>query len=137
MRSSQVWSALLVLFTLCLLSSCKGNTEGSVETSRRTVELEEVWQLYNTYLSEKNRPPTSIRDLQHLEPAYAVGYQALLQGQCVAYWNVNPKDRPNAGETILAYEKDAPKQGGYVLLLDGKVKSMTAEEFKAAPKAGR
>lgn len=38
---------------------------------------------------------------------------------------------------ILAYGKEVPESGGYVLLLDRTVKKMTAEEFRAAPKAGK
>ena len=40
-------------------------------------------------------------------------------------------------EAVVAYEKDAPTNGGYVLLSAGSVKKMTASEFAAAPKAGK
>jgi hypothetical protein len=42
---------------------------------------------------------------------------------------------PAGGETVLAYEKKAPSEGGWVLMQDGTVKQITADEFKAAPKA--
>ena len=41
------------------------------------------------------------------------------------------------GEAVVAYEKQVPTDGGYVLLSAGSVKKMTAEEFAAAPKAGK
>ena len=41
------------------------------------------------------------------------------------------------GGEVVAYEKDVPASGGYVLLTSGQVKKMTADEFQAAPKAGK
>ena len=46
-------------------------------------------------------------------------------------------DRPGLLKEIVAHEKNAPAEGGYVLLQDGSVKTMTAAEFAAAPKAGK
>ena len=34
---------------------------------------------------------------------------------------------------VLAYQKEVPENGGYVLMLNRVVKKMTADEFKAAP----
>ena len=39
-------------------------------------------------------------------------------------------------DKILAYEKDVPTKGGKVLTLDRRIKTLTAEEFTSAPKAG-
>ena len=39
-------------------------------------------------------------------------------------------------DEVLAYLKDVPEKGGLVLMKNRKIKSMTPEEFKAAPKAG-
>jgi hypothetical protein len=46
-------------------------------------------------------------------------------------------ERPDAealelGEDGRGDEKEVPSQGGHVVMLDGKVKAMTAEEFNAA-----
>jgi hypothetical protein len=38
---------------------------------------------------------------------------------------------------VLAYETEVPEKGGAVLMQDGTVKTMTADEFKSAPKAGK
>ncbi len=46
-----------------------------------------------------------------------------------------PQGEP--ADAVLAYRKTVPEQGGQVLMQDGwTIKSMTADEFKAAPKAG-
>ncbi len=39
--------------------------------------------------------------------------------------------------TVLAYAKDVPEKGGWVLMGDGTARQMTPEEFKKAPKAGK
>lgn len=39
------------------------------------------------------------------------------------------------GGDVVAYEKNTPTAGGYVLLTSGEVKKMTTSEFAAAPKA--
>jgi hypothetical protein len=36
-------------------------------------------------------------------------------------------------QEILAYQKDVPQSGGYVLLLNRTAKKMTADQFKSAP----
>jgi hypothetical protein len=66
----------------------------------------------------------------------------LKQGEIVVQWGAK---LPDTGEEpgkvsapeILAYQKIAPEQGGYVLLLDRTIKKMTADQFKVAPKAGK
>ncbi len=39
-------------------------------------------------------------------------------------------------DVVLAYEKNVPTEGGLVLMLNRSVKKLTADEFKAARKAG-
>ena len=41
---------------------------------------------------------------------------------------------PSDPSAILAYEKDAPEKGGYVVLFDGTVKKVSVEEFASTPK---
>ena len=62
--------------------------------------------------------------------------QAAKSGKYVILWSATiSKEKPQASSTILGYEKDAPTAGGWVLLVDGNVKHMTATEFQSAPKA--
>ena len=56
-------------------------------------------------------------------------------GEIVVIWGVGRATGPGAGQQVLAYEKQAPTEGGAVLFRDGTVKQMTAAEFNAAPKA--
>ena len=48
---------------------------------------------------------------------------------------VHPALYEGSSNTVLGYEKDVPEKGGAVAMGDGSVKTMTAEQFKAAPKA--
>jgi hypothetical protein len=41
-----------------------------------------------------------------------------------------------SGDIVLAYEKKVPQEGGKVLMLNRTIKTMTADAFKSAPKAG-
>ena len=67
-----------------------------------------------------------------------MGYEALRNGNIVLRYNAKLPDTdedPGHAESneVLAYEKEVPESGGYVLLLNRVVKKMTADEFKAAP----
>ena len=63
------------------------------------------------------------------------GFQALESGDCIAVWGAGISDAAGAGSAVLVYDKNVPQQGGYVLMQNGEVKKMTAQEFQAAPKA--
>ena len=67
-----------------------------------------------------------------MEPAFPEVVKLISGGQCVVVWGCGIKSGSSA---VLAYGKDAETKGGPVLLQDGTVKSMTAAEFAAAPKA--
>jgi hypothetical protein len=49
------------------------------------------------------------------------------------YWDADPK----APGAILGYVFDVPKVGGVVLMTNGSTQVLSAEEFKATPKAGK
>jgi hypothetical protein len=57
---------------------------------------------------------------------------AIRTGDVVYIWGAGYAD---GAKQVVAYEKKAPTEGGYVLLQDGTVKKMTADEFKSAPQA--
>jgi hypothetical protein len=70
------------------------------------------------------------------------GVRAMKQGEVVVLWGATLPDtgeEPGKADTpeVLAYQKQVPEQGGYVLLLNRTIRKMTADEFKAAPKAGK
>jgi hypothetical protein len=63
------------------------------------------------------------------------GYNMVQKGEIVVVWGANPRE--GASDRILAYEKQTPQSGGFVLMQDGMtVKELTSVEFQAAQKAG-
>jgi hypothetical protein len=76
-------------------------------------------------------------DLTPLQNDFPLACRAIRSGDVIVEWGVQ---MPGEGEKsdrqeIIAYEKKAPTEGGYVLLMNGNIKKMSAQEFQAAPKA--
>lgn len=128
---------VLLAALLLVLTGCNKTPEPDQQTFGISAQLREIFDLYKMHLAEKKRPPTKVADVQPYEPGSPVGYPALANGRCVVYWGVNLASVPNAANTVLAYEKEVPQQGGMVLMADGQTRKMTTQEFQAAPKAGK
>ncbi|MBN9518530.1 hypothetical protein J0H58_08430 [bacterium] len=98
--------------------------------------MTEIHSMYQGYTRDHKKAPRKLSDFDHpYEPGAVNGYAALRDGACVMYWG-GSLPGPNAGSTVLAYEKSVPEKGGLALFQNGTVKQVTADEFKAAPKAG-
>jgi len=118
---------------------------GCGEPARQTVpadkvaqiQLEDVYGLYKTHVEKLKRPPSKLEQLYAWEPAYVNGYAAVNEGKVVVVWGVPVPPAPGTAPTILAYEKDVPSDGGFVLFQDGAVRHLTSAEFQLAPQAGR
>ncbi len=96
--------------------------------------LRQVGEMYATFAEQHGRPPRGEADLATYAPAFSHGSMALVNRQVVVAWGAGLV--PGSG-SVLAHEKDVAKAGGPVLLQDGEtIRVMTADEFKAAPKAG-
>lgn len=126
---------LLLMLILSTVPGCSKRPADELVTSRAGIEVYQVYELYREHIHDKKRPPTKLADLELFEAGYPIGYQALRNGQCVAFWGVSLAKPDEKSDIILAYEKDTPTQGGLVVMKDGTVKKLTAEEFKAAPKS--
>jgi hypothetical protein len=123
---------------LLLALGCSGSNTGQAVPGQETrVLLQEVNDLLHT--AAGGRAPTKLADLQRQEQNFPKGYAAVKSGEVVVLWGTPPQGEGQVGsnETVLAYEKAVPKDGGFVLLSAGTVKKMTPDEFNAAPKAGK
>jgi hypothetical protein len=118
----------------------KVNVLGPFSGAKRVIdqaELKELGLAYHTAAATNNRPPASVDDLGIKQDAPKL-YQAIVDGHVVVYWKANPLNAPQGtSNTVLAYDSDVPTKGGAVLMMDGSTRKMTADEFKAAPKAGQ
>jgi hypothetical protein len=122
---------LLFLVLPVLAVGCGGGPPPTLAPQNAT--LAQIHQLYEHYIKNHQKAPSQMSDLAkpQYEGIYPVAVAALKQGKFVIVWGVNSKD----SGTVLAYEKDAPTKGGAVLMADGSVKDMTAEQLKAAQKS--
>ena len=124
------------------LAGCGGGSAPKNDAEAKdSSSLNELGEAYRSYMIAKKKPPQKISDLLAAEAIGGNGVALAKTGNIVVQWGaVLPDTNEEPGGTpspeILAYGKNVPEEGGYVLLLDRTVKRMTADEFKAAPKAG-
>jgi hypothetical protein len=111
----------------------------NVEVPPEHMLLQEVNELLHS-TTKGGRPPTKLSDLSREQQSmFPRAYEAMKSGNVVVLWGTPPKGEGDVGkdETVLAYEKNVPTEGGHVLLSAGTVKKMTAAEFSATPKPGK
>ncbi|MFO0824304.1 MAG: hypothetical protein U0792_14520 [Gemmataceae bacterium] len=99
-----------------------------------TVSLQDLREIGVAYLNHlilnSNKAPQSLKDLETGLPEAKDAFEHLKSKRVEFYYAVTPRDMPaGATKTILAHERDAAKNGGLVLLGDGSVLRLTAEEF--------
>jgi hypothetical protein len=118
---------LLSMILSSLAAGCGGKTADPSDRAHQR-ELGEIYDSYAHYLKSNQKPPTQLSDLKPYEPINPTGLRGLQDGKYIVIWGVSATD----GGTLLAYAKNAPTQGGAVLMADGTVKTMSAEDLKAA-----
>jgi hypothetical protein len=132
-RRGRLWLGFILLLPAFLLvqGGCSKPAPRG-EDSPRVDRLEQIFQMAMIRKKGSQQLPKKIEDFKNAQQSYPLGYQALRGGECVFVWTTyaNPPADPSAA--VLAYEKGVPKDGGYVVMLDGKVKPMTADEFTAS-----
>jgi hypothetical protein len=98
--------------------------------------LKQIALAYHSHSDAAKNPPAKMEDLKpYLKDSPGV-YESLEKGQIVCYYGVGILSMTQGtSNTILAYERNVPEKGGPVAYADGSVKTITAEQFKAAPKA--
>jgi hypothetical protein len=125
-------TAILAAF-LVVSFSAAGCSKPPPDADPEKAELNDLYDLYLTYLKQNQRPPKQLSDLN--KPQYETispgAIRGLREGKYVFVWGVNDK----SSGTVLAYTKGAPAQGGPVLMADGTIKTMSADELTAALKA--
>jgi len=97
--------------------------------------LKEMAKVYQYIEYSKFPLPQKAEDFRDYWDSMQGSFDRVQQGEFIVAWGVGRSTVAGPGSQILAYEKKAPIDGGWVLLRNGTVKQMTAAEFTAAPKA--
>ena len=111
---------------------CGGSAPNAVVVTTNDM-LDDLKATLTDYQRDRKGAPKRLADLASYEPTHQAALHGLSMGSCTYYWG----NELSGGAAVVAYETKADKEGGAVLLQDGTVKSMTAAEFAAAPKAGK
>ena len=99
--------------------------------------LKELAAAYRDYCKKNKRGPGTLKELQPKGQKFPNAMKMLKAGDIVVQWGSSLAPQGEGADTVLAYLKTVPEQGGSVLMQDGDtIKTMSADEFKAAPKAG-
>lgn len=137
--SGFAWAIRSVLLVSCLFtaSACKSSSTSGSRPNEPTAsdDLLEVAGLLKDYSTEFGRGPARLEDTEKNQPLYPRGYEAIKSGRMVVTWNVAVAADGSGGTGIVAFEKKAETEGGAVLLQNGQVKNMTADEFRASPRS--
>jgi hypothetical protein len=122
----------------CVVFGCSSQPTGG-ELPPTAGVLDDLNGLVRAAAGTTGRVPPRIADLDRFRDKFPRGYQGVKSGDVVVLWGTALQGEDEAGKdaAVVAYEKNAPTEGGYVLMSAGAVRRMTAEEFGAAPKAGK
>ncbi len=135
-----------VVITLCagLLAGCSSSERAKAANQEKAdpqaVKLQGVMHLLHVAARQTGHPPAGLADLDPFQTKWQEAYNSMKSGDFVVLWGtpvnwaMSSKGKDEAGkpELVLAYGKDVPSAGGYVLTSAGKITKMSAAEFVAA-----
>jgi hypothetical protein len=128
-----LFAVAVLLSAGCGSSGGGGSFEVAPDNGERYA-LVELGEILRNRMLDTTRPPASQAEIARYENVGPTAFNRIQKGEIVVVWGANPQ----AGVTdrVLAYEKQTPQSGGFVLMQDGTtVKKMTPAEFQAAPRA--
>ncbi len=132
--------SFVVCWALALAAAgCDGASGARTSDQVSQDNIAEVGELYRHYQFMKKKPPQKLADFNTVRQLAGNGFDAISSGKVVVLFGATLPDTgeeaSDAGaDEVLAYQKDVPENGGYVLMLNRSVKKMSADEFKAAPR---
>lgn len=139
--SSRFGIGLLVLLLLSFAGcGSTGADPGPAPGSSDEAALSQIGEMLRDYQLINGSPPRSLEQLQANAGASLGGAELLSSDRFVIIWgatlpDTNEQPGSSPDQDVLAYSKDANDNGGAVLLLNRTVRTMTTDEFQAAPKA--
>jgi hypothetical protein len=97
--------------------------------------LKELAAIYRDFARKNKRGPKALKELAQKGQSSPNAMEMMKSGAIVVQWGAPLTPEGQNADAVLAYLKTVPEQGGNVLMQDGKtIKTMSADEFKAAPK---
>jgi hypothetical protein len=114
-----------------IIAGCGGKTSNSAPEARENLQLKEIYELYSMAMKKNQKPPNQLSDFKEFSAIHATAMQSLRSGQFIVVWGTSTG---KGDQSVLAYEKDAPQNGGPVLLADGTIKNMSGSDLQAAIK---
>jgi hypothetical protein len=127
-----------VVVIVALVGCSSPQPKGEPQTPGKEAVLLEVGGLIRSYSGEAGTGPKKLADLTKYEHGYPLGLAAIRSGEVTVIWGATVAGEgvaDSAPAHIVAYETSVPTSGGWVLLQNGRAKEMTADEFRAAPRA--
>lgn len=122
-----------VLVGIGLLNGCSVEKDFAVPADRQGIQ--EFAAIYRGFTHRNKRSPKMLKELQVKGQGYPNAMEMLNSGDLVVKWGLSVPTDGEGGAVVLAYEKNVSKEGGNVLMQDGKtIKKMTADEFNSASK---
>jgi hypothetical protein len=119
-----------------LLAGCGPNNPTGTGSFVDEPGLSELSSMLRAFNKLNQRSPKNLKEIVPMEQGYPVAIGALKSGELVITWGAPIVKEGDGARTVLAYYKAVPDQGGSVLMQDGTtIQKLTADEFKAAPKA--
>lgn len=136
---TRTWRALVpaVVLAMAGVIGCgdgSTNPQGARGPSHKEALLD-LAELLKGLSKERGKPPATLAQLERYEPPHPGAVHGVRHKEVEYLWGAGIATGGAASTTVVAYETKAPAEGGWVLLQDGSVKEMSADEFKAAPKA--
>lgn len=119
-----------ITFLGCFCMTGCGQPKGG-EMGESPAELREVNDLLRVAGAARNRAPSGVAELERHKDNFVIGFQGIKSGKVVVVWGTPFAGEGDAGknESLLAYQKSVPSEGGYVLLSAGTIKKVTSAEF--------
>lgn len=134
-KTNWVGTIALGLVSLVVLAGCGGGKTAPTPELETKGKLQEVGAMLRLYASQTNRAPTKLGDLASFQNSMFETYQTVKSGDIIVVWGVKmPGEGDKGDDTVVAYEKQAKTDKGFVLLNNGNIVSMDPTGLEAALK---
>jgi hypothetical protein len=115
----------------------RGAIRDAADRKARENDLKGLFVAHLKYQNDNDgKGPSGPENLRpYLAKLLPRAYERLKAGKYILIWNVDDDLDGGMDNCVLGYEVEVPTKGGFVVINTGKIKAMTANEFREAPKA--